>query len=81
MMNNTKQKSKKVPLCLPNVEGSQFLFVCHFLCGNDFLMLGEFPTWSFLAQANSVMVVMMMMSVLMSVKNDITLMMIMMLQR
>lgn len=22
-------------------EGSQFLFVCHFLCGNDFLMSGE----------------------------------------
>jgi len=25
------------------VRASAFLFVCHFLCGNDFLMLGEFP--------------------------------------
>lgn len=55
MKNNTKQNSKKGCSLPSQWEGSPFLFVCHFLCGNYFLMLGEFPVWSFLAQANTMM--------------------------
>lgn len=55
--NRMKNKTKILKGCSlpPQWEGSPFLFVCHFLCGNDVLMLGEFPTWSFLAQANNMM--------------------------
>lgn len=55
--NRMKNKTKilKRMLFASQWEGSPFLFVCHFLCGNDVLMLGEFPTWSFLAQANNMM--------------------------
>lgn len=47
------QKSKKGRSWPSRRQGRPFLFVCHFLCGNDLLVLGEFPALRFLAQANT----------------------------